>query len=121
MTSPAFTEKNNQLVWKETLDVTQAVLSSWTRKEPDGGNKTITQVAGDTMRLSLEVIGRAGLGQSLEWPKATESTQKELPLGHTMSFTAAVQFLLVHIFYVMLVPMWFLSKPKPATNTPTFS
>lgn len=110
VTSPAFTEKNNQLVWKETLDVTQAVLASWTGVGPGGGSKTITQVAGDTMRLSLEVIGRAGLGQRLEWPKATESLQKELPAGHTMSFTNAVQVLLANMLYIMALPMWILSK-----------
>jgi hypothetical protein len=110
VTSPAFTEKNNQLVWKETLDVTQAVLASWTGVNADGGSRTITQVAGDTMRLSLEVIGRAGLGQKLEWPKATESLEKELPAGHTLSLTAAVQILLANIIKTMLFPMWFLSK-----------
>jgi hypothetical protein len=112
VTSPAFTEKNNQLVWKETLDVTQAVLASWTR-----GNSVVHQLAGDSMRLSLEVIGRAGLGQKLEWPKATESADKELPPGHTMSFTVSVQFLLANMLYVMALPMWFLSKNQAASIT----
>lgn len=110
VTSPAFTEKNNQLVWKETLEITQAVLESWTGIDPEGGSRTIRSVAGDTMRLSLEVIGRAGLGQKLEWPKATESMHESLPEGHTMSFTTAVQFLLANMLYVMALPMWFLSE-----------
>ena len=120
VTSPAFTEKNNQLVWKETLDVTQAVLASWTGLGIDGNSKTITEVAGDTMRLSLEVIGRAGLGQKLEWPKATESMQKELPAGHTMSFTNAVQVLLANMLYIMALPMWILSNnPLKLKSTTT--
>ena len=108
VTSPAFTEKNNQLVWKETLDVTQAVLASWTEVGLEGSSRTIRQVANDTMRLSLEVIGRAGLGQKLEWPKAIESPHKELPPGHTMNFTTAVQLLLANMLYIMALPMWLL-------------
>jgi cytochrome P450 len=121
VTSPAFTEKNNQLVWKETLDVTQAVLASWTAVDPEGRSRTIRSVAGDTMRLSLEIIGRAGLGQKLEWPKATESPQKELPLGHTMSFTKAVQFLLANMLFIMALPMWFLSKEFHNCRKPIFN
>jgi hypothetical protein len=109
VTSPAFTEKNNQLVWKETLGVTQAVLESWTAGGQDAG-PTIRSVANDTMRLSLEIIGRAGLGQKLGWPKATENLQNELPAGHTMSFTTAVQFLLRNMLYIIALPMWFLSE-----------
>jgi cytochrome P450 len=105
-TGPAFTEKNNQLVWEETLGITRALLDSWTGNGPEGGNKTIDSVAGDTMRLSLEVIGRAGLGQKSGWPNATEA----LPTGHTMSFTAAVQYLLANMVPVVLFPKWFLSK-----------
>ena len=72
------------------------------------------------MRLSLEVIGRAGLGQKLEWPKATESLDKELLLGHTMSLTEAVQLLLRNMLYVMALPMWFLSESNLDVDGATF-
>lgn len=62
LTSPAFSEKNNKLVWTETLGRSQIMVSSWT----SGESSTITQVARDTMRLSLEIIGRAGMGQQME-------------------------------------------------------
>jgi hypothetical protein len=110
VTGPAFTEKNNQLVWKETLDITQAMLNSWVGF--GGGEKTVRTVAGDAMRLSLEVIGRAGLGQRMEWPKVTEmgDNKRVLPPGHKLTFTEALQFLLVHIFYVIAVPVWIQSQ-----------
>jgi hypothetical protein len=110
VTGPAFTEKNNQLVWKETLDITQNMLTSWTGS--GYGEKTVRTVAGDAMRLSLEVIGRAGLGQRIDWPQATpnEEIQRSLPSGHKLTFTEALQFLLVHIFYIIAVPIWFQSQ-----------
>jgi len=109
VTGPAFTEKNNQLVWKETLDITQAMLYSWVGS--GNGVQTVRTVAGDAMRLSLEVIGRAGLGQRMEWSKVTEEgdNKRVLPSGHKLTFSEALQFLLGHIFYVIAVPIWFLS------------
>jgi hypothetical protein len=110
VTGPAFTEKNNQLVWKETLDITQAILNSWLGS--GNGEKTVQSLAKDAMRLSLEVIGRAGLGQRIEWPKATGKGENKrlLPSGHKLNLTEALQFLLAHIFYVIAVPIWFLSQ-----------
>jgi hypothetical protein len=111
LTSPAFSEKNNRLVWNETLTQTQAVLASWLG--PDGRGKTIRQVAGDSMRLSLNVISRAGLGQKMEWPEAAAggelSGRGNLPEGHKMSFTYALQFLMHNVLYIMILPQWILS------------
>ncbi|KAH8816959.1 cytochrome P450 [Xylogone sp. PMI_703] len=101
---PAFSEKNNHLVWNETLEITQNVVNSWVSS--GSGLETITTVASDAMRLSLEVIGRAGLGQTIEWPKAgqIEETKKleNLPPGHELSFTEALQYVLRNIFLVMI-------------------
>jgi len=111
LTSPAFTEKNNRLVWKETLAPAQIVLASWLGS--DGRGRTIRQVASDSMRLSLNVIGHAGLGQKMEWPKATESAEvsgrENLPETHTMSFTYALQYLMHNLLYIMILPSWILS------------
>jgi hypothetical protein len=110
LTSPSFGEKNNQLVWKETLDQSQAMLESW--MGPDGSGKTIDQIGRDTMQLSMNVISRAGLSQKLEWPRAAEDREfagKSLLNGHTMSFTHSLHCLLSHLLLVMLLPKWFLS------------
>jgi hypothetical protein len=113
LTSPAFTERNNQLVWKATLDRSQAMLSSWV--QPDTSRRTIQQVRDDTMRLSLEVIGRAGLGQEMEWSEDTrESEEKGFSNGHTMSFTSSLQYMCLHVITIVTVlqflPAWLLSK-----------
>jgi hypothetical protein len=114
LTSPAFSEKNNQLVWTETLDRTETMLGSWLG--PDGRGKTTHEVDRDTKRLSLEVIGRAGLGQRLEWPKSMGEygmpDRETLPDGHTMSFTAAFHYItknIVPVMMTMAMPQWLAS------------
>ncbi|KAH7327324.1 cytochrome P450 [Rhexocercosporidium sp. MPI-PUGE-AT-0058] len=98
MTSPAFSEKNNQLVWKETLDLSQTMVATWAGT---GKSRTTTQVAPDTMRLSLEIIGRAGLGQQMDWDEGDDS--QALPLGHTMSFSSSFQFIALNILALVTV------------------
>ena len=113
VTNPAFTDKNNQLVWRETLDITQAVLGIWTEVGADGKPKTIKTLGDDSMRLSLEVIGRAGLGQKLEWPKVSENradANNIPPSGHEMTFTNAVRLVLGNMIIIMALPIWFLSR-----------
>jgi cytochrome P450 len=106
LTKPAFSEENNRLVWRETLNLSQAMLASWvgTRKS----SETVHHAARDTMRLSLEVIGRAGLGQAMRWPKS--ETLKE---GHTMSFATALEHISQNVIQVAATltafPVWFLS------------
>ena len=126
-TSPPFTEKNNQLVWAETLDQTQAMVASWVG-EDGKGNKTIDRIMDDTMRLSLHVISRAGFGRKMEWPtsEAAETTtngdinhskikneSKDIDAGHTMSYTYALHCLLDNIILIMLMPKSLLSWSLP--------
>ncbi|KAG4433097.1 hypothetical protein IFR05_011415 [Cadophora sp. M221] len=98
LTSPAFSEKNNQLVWKETLDLSQTMVASWAGT---GKSRTTTQVAPDTMRLSLEIISRAGLGQQMDWDDGDDS--QALPMGHTMSFSSSFQFIALNILALVSV------------------
>ena len=124
VTSPPFTEKNNHLVWTESLHQAHCMVRSWLG--PDGaGNKTVEKVSDDTMRLSLHVISRAGFGVRLLWPgvedKSTdgmdaglrggkEESSSDIPAGHTMSYTEALSSLLHNILWVFLVPNWLLSE-----------
>jgi cytochrome P450 len=116
--SPPFTEKNNHLVWIETLDQTQVMLNGWLGKDGKG-DQTVERIMDDTMRLSLHVICRAGFGRKLEWPqsqgalKRTETTkilneEAEIDQGHRMSFTYALHVLLRNILIVFLLKHWIL-------------
>lgn len=123
ITSPPFTEKNNHMVWAESLHTAESMVTSWVGKE---GNKTQTveRVADDAMRLSLHVISQAGFGVKLLWPgvedqddtptlksgASSKISNKGVSEGHTMSYTFALHTLLANILFVMLTPHWLLSK-----------
>jgi cytochrome P450 len=120
ITAPLFSEKNNKLVWTESLHQAQNMVRSWAG--PDGkGNQVVTDVPEDAMRLSLHVISRAGFGIRLLWP-GQESTgmfadeeltagisSSKVPDGYTMSFKDALSTLLRSL-WVILIPTLVLSK-----------
>ncbi|KAI9787499.1 MAG: hypothetical protein M1839_000028 [Geoglossum umbratile] len=124
ITSPPFTEKNNALVWKESLSQAQAMLRGWVGKS-GRGDKTVTDFPSDTMRLPLHVISRAGFGVKMMWPGQDSGdahsegnvgglSNTEIPEGHTMSYSNALWTLLHNILWVLLLPRWLL-KHSPLT------
>ncbi|KAI9769539.1 MAG: hypothetical protein M1840_004017 [Geoglossum simile] len=118
ITAPPFTERNNALVWKESLSQAQVMLRGWVG-ESGKGDKTVTDFPGDTMRLPLHVISFAGFGVRMMWPaqegeildtgeKATRIGCTVAPEGHTMSYSIALWTLLQNILWVLLLPRWLL-------------
>ena len=133
---PPFTEKNNHLVWSETLTQCQAMVDSWLggRKDRSG---TIYTIAEDAMRLSLHVISKAGFGVSLHWPGSEmpqangalkskddrSDSSFETSADHTMSYTDALGSLLHNILTMLILPPFLLSKPcsLSCSNSPADS
>lgn len=123
-TSPPFTEKNNHLVWAESIELANAMLSSWVG--PDGqGDQTVDRVMDDTMRLSLYVISRAGFGRKLQWPSADakadvdegyldhskiQNQRNDRDPGHSMSYTYAIHCLLDNILLQFVLPRWLVKR-----------
>ena len=135
ITSPPFSEKNNHLVWNETLEQCHAMVNSWfdgdTGKK---GSKTIYTLADDAMRLSLYVISRAGFGVHLKWP-GTEiahanghpqnkedslASSSEIAQGHTMSYTNALGSILHDITWALVLPRFLLSNTTTKSHIPAF-
>ncbi|KAF2770357.1 putative P450 monooxygenase [Teratosphaeria nubilosa] len=107
ITSPPFTERNNHLVWVESLHQATSMVGTWV-SETDQSSKTIWDVAAQAMRLSLHVISRAGFGVRLAWPH--EEADQNAPPGHTLTYKDALSSLLENIIVVMLTPRWLLSR-----------
>lgn len=89
LTRPAFSEKNNQLVWKESLELSKVMISRL--QGLSTGSSTVVNVGEDIMRLSLDVLGRAGLG------------------GTSASFTY-VSGHIVSIMALMMLPKWIIHR-----------
>lgn len=133
VTAPHFNEKNNMMVFRESISQTQQMVRKWTGGKEEGGCR-VDDVPEDTMRLTLHVISRAGFGVKLEWPtegdggkeSAGEKMSEEggissaaVPEGHTMSFKESLSTLLEKVVLVMLVPRWLLSM-LPLLTAPLY-
>ncbi|KAK6437217.1 hypothetical protein LTR95_006591 [Oleoguttula sp. CCFEE 5521] len=107
ITSPPFTERNNHLVWQESLHQAQEMMTGWMGTS-DAVSKSLYDVSDQAMRLSLHVISRAGFGQRLTWPH--EEPDQIVPEGHTLTYKDALQNLLENVITVMLTPRWLLAN-----------
>ena len=107
ITSPPFTEKNNHLVWQESLHQAQSMMDGWVSRDAVASGP-IKDVASQAMRLSLHVISRAGFGVRLMWPH--EEADQKVPEGHTLTYKDALSTLLENIIVVMLTPSWLLKN-----------
>ncbi|KAH8820906.1 cytochrome P450 monooxygenase-like protein [Xylogone sp. PMI_703] len=113
ISSPSFNEKNNALVFAESIAQSQAMLRKWMGSDYRG-NMTVEEVPLDTMRVTLHIISRVGFGVRLLWPgESLEGVQNSKdagysshipPPGYTMSFEASLRILLDRIPLVLLAP-----------------
>ncbi|RFU25289.1 hypothetical protein B7463_g11045, partial [Scytalidium lignicola] len=110
---PSFNEKNNALVFAESVRQAQGMLRKW--MGPDyKGNVTVEEVPLDTMRVTLHIISRVGFGVQLLWPGEQadgNQTSKDAsysshipPPGHTMSFEESLKILLEKLILVLIIP-----------------
>lgn len=121
---PPFTERNNHLVWSESLYSAQKMLESLLRSDRQTTD-TVQDLEPLFGRLALSVISKAGYGVRLAWPgregevaPADEDPSSDPALskawvdgkthGHTMSFGDAIMQVSHSIILIMLVPQWLL-------------
>jgi cytochrome P450 len=123
LTAPSFGEKNNGLVFTESLHHARSLLGLWTG--PDGrGNDTVHDPALATMSFALFVISSAGFDVRVKWPHEersqassaeTDETKSilvgsEKPPGHKMSYREAISELLHNIMWTQIIPPKYLRK-----------
>lgn len=133
LVAPSFGERNNELVFKETLHNTQSLLRLWT--SPDtGADKTLNDAATDTMRWALYIISGAGFDVRVPWPHeendepGDEETRADsifmsskVPPGHKMNYRGALSELLHNIMWTMMGPPEYLSKYASFPHFLTYS
>ncbi|KAL8857109.1 MAG: hypothetical protein Q9178_006285 [Gyalolechia marmorata] len=120
--SPPFNEKNNRMVWDESLRQAQSMVTGWMAHQTES-SATIDRVAEDCMKLSLHVISCAGFGVNLDWPDPEDREEKALANGHAspntkketkasemsgehkMSYVDALQSLLHNMIWIFVFPM----------------
>lgn len=115
ITSPPFTEKNNELVWNESMEQTEAMLAGWFGSANPG---LVEDVGSDTMRVTLHVISQAGFGKKMAWPAPqdgssaqaeAEASSDEIPPGHRLSYKDALTEILDHLLWLIVMPRTWLS------------
>jgi cytochrome P450 len=96
-TAPPFNERNNKLVWGESLNQAAGILSAWTSVAAvkDGVANTVS----DTMILALHVLQSAGFGKSYHY----ESGVSRLEDGHVMTYKDALRLILGNIFTTVVI------------------
>ena len=122
LVAPSFGEKNNELVFTESLHHAQSLLGLWTGS--DGrGNLTVTDPSLGAMVFALYVISSAGFDVRVMWPheegnpaRERKSESKSMfvgsktPEGHTMNYREALSELLHNIMWTQILPRKWLCK-----------
>ncbi|KAJ2916798.1 hypothetical protein MD484_g3665, partial [Candolleomyces efflorescens] len=98
ISAPAFSERNNKLVWDETVEIMEDLFRDvWEYKE----SVTVDNALDITFQLALFVIGAAGFGKRMSWQDS-----KVPPPGHKLTFRDALHRVAVDIFVKLAVPKW---------------
>ncbi|KAG8744768.1 hypothetical protein FRC12_014737 [Ceratobasidium sp. 428] len=97
----AFTEKNLQLVWTETVLVIEKLFELW--DEQYGQEVRISNAADVTKKLSLMVFSAAALGRRMSWDLDSNGV---VPLGYSHSFQRALSIVSGGIIARLLTPSW---------------
>jgi cytochrome P450 len=78
VTSPAFSERNNVLVFQETTRVVLNLFQMW-KEQGKGDMITIPDMTDITFEVVLQVIASAAFGYNITW-----KDEGEVPEGHKM-------------------------------------
>ncbi|KAK0463297.1 cytochrome P450 [Armillaria novae-zelandiae] len=98
ISAPAFSDRNNRLVWDESLKITEDLIKTVWKNEDVVEVEHAVEV---TLSIALKVIGVAGFGRKMDWQADTV-----VPATHTMSFHDALNLASIGIVLKLGVPRW---------------
>ncbi|KAH7905463.1 cytochrome P450 [Hygrophoropsis aurantiaca] len=107
--APAFSERNNRLVWEETTQIMLDLFNNaWE------GQDTITYNHGVdlTLPIALFVIGAAGFGRRISW-----KDDVVIPAGHQLTFKDALHSVTTNLLTKLLIPRWAMGLTKRWQHT----
>ncbi|TDL22809.1 cytochrome P450 [Rickenella mellea] len=96
--NPAFSERNNRMVWDETVKIVNDMFQNAWRDQKE---VVVDHCVDVTLTLALLVIGTAGFGRSISW-----ESDLQIPPGHQMSFKEALHIVSNGMFWKLIVPEW---------------
>lgn len=119
--APAFSEKSNALVWKESLGQTNGMLSVWSKLEGnDSDDIKVDDTAPAMALMALHVICAAGFGIRQLWDGEDEAelgtkvvpgfNTAKLNGSHQLTFKDSLNTLLHGIIWLAIFPAGLLSR-----------
>ncbi|ETW77984.1 cytochrome P450 monooxygenase 13 [Heterobasidion irregulare TC 32-1] len=102
--APAFSERNNKLVWDETIRIMIDMFDNVWHNAPEISTDHCIEL---TVPIALFVIGVAGFGRRISW-----TDDMKLPPGHQLTFKDALHTMSTDIFLKLIVPGWAMGLTK---------
>ncbi|KAF5354196.1 hypothetical protein D9756_007136 [Leucocoprinus leucothites] len=98
ITAPAFSDRNNKLVWDETIAIMNDLFENvWGDKEVI----TVDHCRDLTLPIALFVIGVAGFGRKMTWKE-----DNVIPTGHRMTFQKSLSIVSANTLAKIILPDW---------------
>ncbi|KAI0066672.1 cytochrome P450 [Artomyces pyxidatus] len=95
--APAFSDRNNALVWDETVRTIQELGDTvWSNRS----EITAENAVDITRAIALSVVGIAGFGRRISW------TDEKVPQGHRMAFKDALHIVCADLILKAITPDW---------------
>jgi len=108
ITAPAFSERNNKLVWDETIQIMNDLFDNvW----GDKSEIIVDHCVDITLPIALFVIGVAGFGRRMTW-----TSDLVVPPGHQMTFKDALHILSTNLIQKIIMPDWATHLTKHSKN-----
>ncbi|KAI0261646.1 cytochrome P450 [Gloeopeniophorella convolvens] len=106
--APAFSERNNKLVWDETVRIMVDMFDNVWHNE---STIVVDHAVEITLPIALFVIGVAGFGRNISWNADTV-----VPPGRRMTLKAAINVMSYDVIWKLILPEWALNLTPRLRN-----